>query len=184
MEKEIEVKVLNVDLDEIEEKLLEIGAKLLGKELQVNTVLDNKDRYIQKKLNGHFRIRETTDLIDNKKTINLTLKKTIGTVKARKNIEISTRIDNKEAMIDILKELGYHVVGEGIKKRISYIYDGIRFDLDRWDENTYPYPYVEIEVEKEAELEKAIKLLNIDKKNISTKSITELREELKASRDS
>ena len=49
------------------------------------------------------------------KTINLTLKKNIGTVKAsRKNIEISTRIDNKEAMIDILKDLGYHVSWRGV----------------------------------------------------------------------
>ena len=51
------------------------------------------------------------------------------------------------------------LVGEGYKKEKSYIYDGIRFDFDRWDENTYPYPYMEIEVENEADFEKAIKLL-------------------------
>ena len=37
---------------------------------------------------------------------------------------------------------------------------------------------MEIEVEKEEDLNKAIKILNIDEKNISTKSIVELREDL------
>jgi len=183
MDTEIEVKVLNVDLDEVEKKLIRMGAKLTAEELQVNTVIDTEDSYIQKELNSYLRIRETTDLLNNNKTIKLTLKKNLETVKTRKNIEISTTIDNKEAMIEILDNLGYHVVREGFKKRKSYIYDGIKFDLDRWDENTYPYPYMEIEIKKQSDLDKAIRLLNIDESNISTKSITELIEELKASRD-
>lgn len=183
METEIEVKVLNVDLNEIEEKLIHLGAKLIAEELQVNTVIDSEDSYIQKDLNSYLRIRETTDLLNNKKTIKFTLKKNFETIKTRKNIEITTIIDNKEAMIEILENLGYNVVREGFKKRKSYIFDGIKFDLDRWDEDTYPYPYMEIEVKNQSDLDKAIRLLNIDERNISTKSITELIEELKTSRD-
>lgn len=183
METEIEVKVLNVDLNEIEEKLIHLGAKLIAEELQVNTVIDSEDSYIQKGLNSYLRIRETTDLLNNKKTIKFTLKKNFETIKTRKNIEITTIIDNKEAMIEILENLGYNVVREGFKKRKSYIFDGIKFDLDRWDEDTYPYPYMEIEVKNQSDLDKAIKLLNIDERNISTKSITELIEQLKTSRD-
>ncbi|NLY77757.1 MAG: class IV adenylate cyclase [Tissierellia bacterium] len=184
MEREIEVKVLNVDLDQVEQRLIQMGAKLIAEEAQVNTVIDSKDMFIQKELNSYLRIRETTDLMDKKKTINLTLKKNIRRQEARQNVEISTKIDNKEAMVAILKDLGYHVVGEGFKKRKSYVYDGIRFDLDIWDEQTYPYPYMEIEVKDQKDLERAMRLLDIDKKNISTKSITELREELERSRDS
>jgi adenylate cyclase class 2 len=183
METEIEVKVLNVDLNEIEEKLIHLGAKLIAEELQVNTVIDSEDSYIQKGLNSYLRIRETTDLLNNKKTTKLTFKKNLGAMKTRKNIEISTKIDNKEAMIKILENLGYHVVREGFKKRKSYAFEGIKFDLDSWDENTYPYPYMEIEVKDQSDLDKAIRLLDIDEKNISTKSITELIEELKTSRD-
>ena len=178
MAKEIEVKVLNIDLDEMEEKLIEVGAKLIAKEYQINTIFDSKDSYIEKNLDSYLRIRETKNLLKDESYINLTLKKNISNDGVRKNIEITSGIDDKDSMIYILKDLRYEVVKEGYKKRTSYLYDGIRFDLDRWDENTYPYPYMEIEVEREEDLEKAINLLKINKTNISTKSIVDLREEL------
>lgn len=81
-------------------------------------------------------------------------------------------------MVLILKDLKYEIIEEGYKERKSYLYEKIRFDLDKWDKETYPFPYMEIEVEKEDDLEKAISLLNIDKNNITTKSIMELKEEL------
>ena len=77
-----------------------------------------------------------------------------------------------------MKVLGYDVIQKGFKERISYIYDEIRFDIDTWDESTYPYTYMEIEVKSQDDLIKAIKLLNIDEKNISTKSIVDLRKDL------
>jgi len=40
------------------------------------------------------------------------------------------------------------------------------FEIDEWDKEIYPHPYLEIE--------EAIKLLNIDKQNITAKSIDEL----------
>jgi adenylate cyclase class 2 len=178
MDKEIEVKVLNVDLDEMESRLIEIGAELLSKEYQINTIFDSKDNYIEDKLNSYLRIREKKNLLTNETDINLTLKKNISQDGTRENIEITTQIDDKESMIYILKELRYDVLQEGYKDRTSYIYENIRFDLDRWDKDTYPYPYMEIEVEKKEDLERAIELLKIDKKNISTKSIVELKEEL------
>ena len=178
MAKEIEVKVLNVNLDEMEKKLIEIGAKLLSKEYQVNTIFDSEDNYIEDRLNSYLRIRETQNLLTQEKNINLTLKKNISKEGARKNIEITTPIEDKESMIYILKELKYNIIQEGYKDRTSYIYENIRFDLDKWDKPTYSYPYMEIEVEKEEDLEKAINLLKIDRKNISTKSIIELKKEL------
>lgn len=174
---EIEVKVLDIDLDEIEKKLQDIGAVLLAKEYQINTIIDSKDNYINKELDSYLRIRETKNLINNETNIYLTLKKNVSCGKTRQNVEITTEIDNKESMISILKDLKYEVIEEGHKERRSYIYEGIRFDLDRWDQNTFPYPYMEIEVEKEEDLDKAIELLNINRDKISTKSIMELKEE-------
>lgn len=175
---EIEVKVLNVKLDEIEDKLKALGAKLVSEEYQINTIIDREDRFIEKSLNSYLRIRETKNLLTNTKSIKLTLKKNISRGKSRQNIEITTRIDNKEAMLEILKDLQYEVVKEGYKNRKTYVYDDIRFDLDRWDKDTYPYEYMEIEVKKEEDLDRAIDLLHINRENISTKSIMELREEL------
>lgn len=178
MAREVEIKVLNIDLDEVEEKLKNIGAKLIANEYQINTVLDSDDRYIENELNSYLRIRETKDLLTDNASIRLTLKKNISHEKLRKNIEITTKIQDKESMISILKNLKYSIIKEGYKRRKSYVYQNIRFDLDKWDKETYPYPYMEIEVEKEEDLEKAINLLNIDKTNISTKSIMELESEL------
>ncbi|HSH34890.1 class IV adenylate cyclase [Schnuerera sp.] len=176
--KEIEIKVLNIDLNHMEKQLIDLGAKLVAKEYQKNIILDSKDNYIEKVLNSYLRIRETKNLLTKKVETKLTLKKNVSNEGVRENIEITTQIEDKDSLIAILKDLGYEIIEKGYKERKSYLYDKIRFDLDIWDEDTYPNPYMEIEVENEEDLEKAIELLNIDKTNISTKSIVELKEEL------
>lgn len=75
MDREIEVKVLNIDLGEMERKLEDLGAKLIAKEYQKNIILDTKDRYIEKELNSYLRIREMKNLLNNETTTELTLKK-------------------------------------------------------------------------------------------------------------
>lgn len=175
--KELEVKVLNIDLMEMEEKLEKLGAKLIEKELQVNTLIDTEDNFIENNLDSYMRIRETKSLLTGNIKLTLTMKKNINRDGVRENIEISTDISNKEAMLEILESLGYLVKKEGFKERTSYEFNGIRFDLDKWDEETYPYPYMEIEVNNERELQDIVKLLDIPKENISTKSIVELRRE-------
>lgn len=177
--KELEVKVLNVDLKEMEEKLIELGAKLISREVQINTLIDSKDNFIQDKLDSYLRIRKTKSLLKEDIKLTLTMKKNVKREGIRENIEINTDISDKKAMLDILESLGYHVYQEGYKERTSYVLGKVRFDLDKWDEKTYPHPYMEIEVESEDELEEVMDLLNISKENISTKSIVDLRNQLK-----
>ncbi len=45
------------------------------------------------------------------------------------------------------------------------------------NKETYTKPYLEIEVSSEEDLEKAIKLLNLDRSQVTTKSIDELRKD-------
>lgn len=177
--KELEVKVLNVDLEEMEKKLIELGAKLISREIQVNTLIDSKELYIQKDLDSYMRIRETRSLLDNDSKFTLTMKRNIKREGIRENKEINIDISDKKAMLEVLDLLGFRVSHEGFKERTSYQLGNIRFDLDKWDEKTYPKPYMEIEVEQKDELEEAIKLLGLSRDNISTKSIVELQEELK-----
>ncbi len=175
--KEIEVKVLSIDLEEMESKLISLGATLIDKELQVNTLIDSKENFIQNNLNSYLRIRETKSLLKEDIKFTLTMKKNINRDGIRENIEINTDISDKNAMLEILKSLGYYVFQEGFKERTSYTLNNARFDLDRWDTQTYPEPYMEVEVDDKDELEDIVKLLDIPKENISTKSIVELREE-------
>lgn len=177
--RELEVKVLNMDLDKIEIKLKALGAKLISKEVQINTLIDNKDNFIKKELDSYMRIRESKSLLDGKVKNTLTIKKNILRKGIRENIETNVDIGDKESMLKILENLGYVAYKEGYKKRTSYALGKTRFDLDVWDKETYPHPYMEIEVEHESDLKEVIKLLDIEKENISIKSIVELSKELK-----
>lgn len=178
MSRELEVKVLNVDLDEMEEKIKLIGGILISEESQINTLIDSDDNYIEEEVDGYLRIRETKDKISGDNKITLTLKKNLQNKKLRENIEINTEISDKESMLKTLELLGYKVKNEGYKERTSYQIDGVRFDLDRWDKETYPYPYMEIEVEDEESLDLVVNMLDIKKEDISLKSISELRKEI------
>lgn len=175
--RELEVKVLNIDLDIMEEKLKNLGAKLIAKECQINTLIDSDDNYIENELNSYLRIRETRDLLNDRIKYTLTMKKSIDREDIRENIETNIDILDKKEMIYLLDKLGFRVKYEGRKKRISYLLKNSRLDLDRWDKSTYPEPYMEIEVNNENELQDIINLLEIKKENVSTKSILELRKE-------
>lgn len=177
--RELEVKILNIDLNQMEEKIKKLGGKLIAKEVQVNTLIDSKDKYIEKNLDSYLRIRETRSILEDSIKYTLTMKKNVEREAIRENIETNIDISDREAMIKLLENLGYFVYQEGYKERTSYMLEGARLDLDTWDKDTYPYPYMEIEVKNEEDLEHMINKLSISKENISTKSILELRNELK-----
>lgn len=179
MERELEVKVLGLDLDALEKKILSLGGKLIAKELQVNTLIDSKNRPIKSYLDGYLRIRETTDLLTDKVNVNLTLKKNINLESIRDNVELNANVEDKDAVLEILKDLGFDDIEVGNKERKSYELNGARFDFDKWDEKTYPFPYMEIEVSSIKHLNEVMTLLEIPQENISTKSIVDLKNELK-----
>lgn len=178
MGKELEVKVLNVNVEELENKLKKIGAELVKKEYQRNIIFDTEDRFIMNKHNAYLRLREVKDLNSNEVSKIFTLKKNISKGSLRENEEIETIIQDGEAIISILEHLNLNIIHEGTKKRISYKYENILYEIDIWNKETYPHPYLEIEVNNEEDLEKAIELLELDKKNVTTKSISQLRNEV------
>ena len=178
MAKELEVKVLGINKEEIEEKLKEIGAKLIKKEYQINTIFDTDNRSVKKDLNGYLRIRESRDLINENVKYIFTLKKNIAKDEVRENVEIETVIEDDKALIEILHNLDLTIKHRGSKDRTSYVYDNMRFDIDTWDSDTYPETYLEIEVDNREDLNKAIKLLDLNRENVTSKSLGQLRMEL------
>jgi cysteine synthase len=82
-----------------------------------------------------------------------------------------------ESAAKIIELLGYEQKRPGYKHRRSYMYENILFEIDTWDEQTYTKPYLEIEVTSDEELEKAIAMLNLDRNQITTKPIDELRKD-------
>lgn len=177
MEREIEVKLLGLDVKKIEKKLISLGAKLIAKEEQKNIRIDSKSNPIDEK-KGYLRIRSTKDLLENKLNTYFTFKEQISNEGVRENLEHTISIDSKEELINILKCLGYDIYDTGYKYRVSYIYKEARFDFDFWDENTYPYPFIEIEASSEERLYSLIDELEIDRSAVSTLSISQLKNSL------
>lgn len=181
MGKELEVKVLGIDLDKLEEKIINLKGQLIADELQENTLIDSTLNPIKDRMDAYLRIRQTEDLINKKTNSVLTLKKNIRNKDLRENVELNSEIEDRDVVLNIFKDLGYDKIEVGYKKRRSYRLNGARIDLDSWDEKTYPYPYMEIEVDSVEHLHEIIDLLEISEENVSNKSIVELREELKRS---
>lgn len=176
---ELEVKVLNIDADEMEKKLQDLGAVLIGKKSQVNTVYDTDDRKISGgDSRSYMRIREELDNLNGGQSSTLTMKQLVESHGLRKSKETNVRISSKDDMEFIMSQLGVKTINVGKKERTSYVYEDIRFDIDIWDKETYPHPYMEIEVKCREDLEKAKLLLGISDENVSTKSIKELRKEI------
>ena len=178
MEKELEVKVLDIDFDVVEKKIKDLGGELIADERQENILIDSSEKPIKDGLDGYLRIRETEDLIGGKKASVFTLKKQVENENLRENVEISTEVEDKDNLILILKSLGFDKVDTGYKDRKSYKLKEARIDMDTWDKDTYPYPYMEIEVGDEEELQEIIQLLELPKDKVSNKSILQLKEEL------
>lgn len=175
--KEREVKVLNIDKDEIEKKLKGMGAILLKDEDQTNIRFDTEDNYLKKTYNGYLRLRITKNNLKGEIKNTLTFKRNISRDNLRINEETETEVSNWEETVKILQILGYNNKRPGYKHRKSYLYDNIVFEIDTWDEETYPKPYLEIEMTDEEDLERAIELLQLDREQITSKPIDELRKD-------
>lgn len=179
MEKELEVKVLGIDVKVIEDKILRLGGVLIADEEQINTLIDSQDKPIKSYLDGYLRIRETKDLIRGNKKTELTLKKNLQNSELRENEELNTLLESKDTMLLIFKSLGFTNISVGFKHRKSYSFMKGRIDIDIWDKDTYPDPYIEIEVKDKDDLSDIIGALGIDKDSVSRLSIIELKERLK-----
>ena len=173
MGREREVKVLNIDIDKMEDKIISLGGRMIADEYQKNIIFDTGDR-----LDGYMRIREIRNKLDNSLDFELTIKENILTKDVRENIETTSKLVHIDSMVEILSKLGYNIRNIGYKDRKSYMLDDIRLDLDLWDEKTYKSPYMEIEVLDIEDLWKVIDLLEIDRENITTKSIDQLKKEI------
>lgn len=178
MQRELEVKVLNIDVDIVVEKLKKLSAKFLKIEHQKNYHIQSTKLNIIP--NGSYlRIRELLDEDENVLSSEITYKENIKNEKLRENNEFNVNISDTKTMIEILKFLGYDCVDVAQKKRISFEFLNSRIDIDSWDKDFYPFSYMEIETKDFENVYKILDLLNIDRENISLKSIKQLQDELK-----
>lgn len=161
---EYEVRVLEIDKDEIQGKLKELNAILIEDVFQKRYVYDFKpavpSKWIRLRTNGS----KTTLTIKNVESSNID-----GT----KEVEIE--VSDFNATNEILGELGYSPRGIQENKRIKYDLNGVEVDIDTWPKIP---TYLEIEGTSEEEVYNVLQLLGIPKEKATSLDVQSIYEEI------
>jgi len=164
MHKEIELKVLEIDVEKIQRKLIKLGAKKVEDCMIRDRIFDFIDRRIEKK-GDVLRVRQHRN-----KTI-LTYKAGTGKKsKFKEADEHETCVDDFDTICNILKHLGIEAWIRIDKRRISYVLNKTKIEIDKYP--TIP-AYLEIEGSKEDILD-ILEKLGYSIKDTTTKSSTEV----------
>jgi len=162
---EYEVRVLNINEEEIKKEIEKLGGKKMISSLQRRKVYDLKPAVAGKWL----RLRT------NGQTTTLTIKNVQNRDKidGTKELEIIVNDFDKTALL--LEELGYHHKSYQENYRTVYKLKDVELDIDRWP--LIP-TYMEIEGPNEESIQKIINLLKIDSKNITTYDVESIYEDI------
>ena len=160
MHTEYEVRILEIDHDEMVKKLEGLKALKKFSALQRRYVYD----FIPVKESSWIRLRS------NGKETTLTIKDIEAkTVDGTKELEIV--VDDFDKTNLILEKLGYKNRGYQENKRTQYILDGVEIDLDKWP--LIP-EYMEIEGKDEESVYKTLEKLGIEKDKIVTLDVSSI----------
>jgi adenylate cyclase, class 2 len=156
---EIEIKVLEINKQEMVDKLIKLGAK---------KILDEDiEAYYYDKKNELSKNKEVLRLRKIGNNIFLTFKKKIHDKEISKREEFEIEVNNFNEMDNILKNLKYKIIKKINKHRTSYKIDNTIFEIDEFKDFNIPC-LMEIESKTEKEIFKYINLLNINKNKLST----------------
>ena len=159
---EVEAKILEINVDEVRKKLLELGAKLVYDKLQVVRILDFDDERLDKN-DELLRIRKIGDKVE------LTFKgakQPTGNVKTREEIE--THVEDFDKVLKIFERLGLKPVRSYEKHRISYKLGNITFEIDHLPNIPTIPPWLEIEAPSQKEVEEMVEKLGFKKEDMKS----------------
>ena len=154
MKTEYEIRILEIDKEEMIKKLENLGAKKVGEYEQKRYVYDlrpvEKGKWIRLRTNGINTTLTYKDIVSN-------------TIDGTKEIEIE--VDDFEKTNEFLEKIGFKNRGYQENKRIQYILNNVEIDIDSWP---MIEDYMEIEGMKEQDVLNMIKTLNIDESKVTT----------------
>lgn len=157
MNTEYEVRVLEVNVDDVRQKLEELKAKFEWDYIQRRYVYD----FIPKQDNKWIRLRT------NGENTTLTIKNLV-TSKIDGTQELEIVVDDFDKTNMILKELGYEAKGYQENRRIQYTLNGVEVDIDSWP--MIP-TYLEIEGKSEEDVYKILELLGYKREDCTTRDV-------------
>ena len=174
--KELETRVVDIDVDKIREILNNIGAEKVKEEYQINNIYDFEDnRLLNAK--GYARIRITDDRLNNKEVVYMTTKKMLSQGTFKEMEENETIVEDKEAASKIFTSLGLSLKQSIKIYRESYKIGDSLVEIDINDKNFCPFPYLEIETYSEDRLKEILNILGYTIEDTTSKTIYELLEE-------
>ena len=144
---EYEIRLLEVDIPSMVEKIEKLGGKKVGDWFQKRYVYDTIPKHPSK----WYRLRT------NGEEVTLTYKNVEkNTIDGTKELEIV--VSDFDKTNEMMELLGYIHKGYQENKRIRYILDGVEIDIDSWP--MIP-TYMEIEGKNEEEVNHILELLEI-----------------------
>ena len=157
MNTEIEVRLLNIDKEDLITKLEKNGAKFIGDWHQIRYVYDfnpvDPNKWIRLRTNGEVATLTIKEVHDK-------------TIEGTKELEIV--VSDIETTHQILEKLGYERRSIQENKRIRYILNDVEVDIDTWPNlNTY----VEFEGNSEDQIKDIFNLLEYNYEDSTTDNV-------------
>ena len=174
----MEIRIIDINVEEMRKKLLNINASKVKEENQINNIYDFSDRRLLTN-NGYARIRTVKDEITNSTIHYITTKKLISQEKYKIMEEHESEIKDELAAKGIFESLGLSLIQSIEKYRESYKYKNTLIEIDINEKKFCPFPYIEIESSDETEIQEVVTLLGYSLSDTTSKSIYEIIESKK-----
>ena len=164
MNTEFEIRVLEVNTEEIIEKLEKLGALKIGEYNQKRYVYDIipacNGKWVRLRTNGEKTTLAYKDVVSD-------------TIDGTKEIEFEVS-DFDEAK-EFMKRIGINYRSYQENKRIQYLLDGVEIDIDTWP--MIP-TYMEIEGKSEEQVNKMMDILEVDKSKVTALNCDDIYNEI------
>ncbi len=161
---EYEVRVLEIDKDNLVKRLERLGAKKVGEYFQKRYVYDT----VEKSDGKWLRLR--TNGIKSTLTYKSVEKDAIDGTK-----EVEIVVDDFERTNELLEKIGIYSRNYQENKRIQYFLDDVEIDIDTWP---FIPTYVEIEGKNEESVYKILDKLELDKSKVTTLDVQSVYEKI------
>lgn len=161
MDKEIEIRILNIDKEKFIKNIIELGAKKDSESLQKRYVYD----FNPVVPNKWIRLRT------NDKKTTLTIKEILDKNAIDGTNELEIVVSDFEKTNLILNQLGYNHRNYQENYREIYNLNGVEISIDTWP--LIP-TYVELEAKKEENIKSLLELIDYEKENLTTLDVTSI----------
>ncbi len=154
MKVEIEVKFVDIDIEDIRARLKKAGAHLEHPMRDMRRALIEEEHHAAE--NMFIRIRDEGD------KVTLTLKKKTKSLEGStidSTYEIETTVGDFDTAVELFDVAGWHYTTYQESRRETWMYNNVEVVIDEWP---WIKPYIEIEGETEAEVRQAASDLGFD----------------------